>query len=76
MRGSWSLKTVLPAIAPEMAYGDLGEVADGQAAQNAYLEAISAETDAGRRNALRQGLLRYCERDTTGLMAIVGALSR
>ncbi len=35
MRGSWSLKAVLPAIVPALAYDDLGDVADGHAALGA-----------------------------------------
>ena len=74
MRGSWSLKAVLPAIVPALDYADLGDVADGHAAQGAYLEAIAAVTDGKRRAALKDALLRYCERDTLGLVEIVRAL--
>ena len=76
MRGSWSLKAVLPAIVPELDYGDLGDVADGHAAQGAYLEAISTATDSRRRAELKDALLRYCERDTLGLVEIVRTLSK
>ena len=75
MRGSWSLKSVLPAIAQDLSYEDLGEVADGQAAQGAYLEAIAPATESARRNALKTAMLRYCERDTLGLVEIVRTLS-
>ncbi len=40
-RGSWSIKAVLPTVAPELDYSTL-EVKDGGSAQDAYLEAISA----------------------------------
>jgi Domain of unknown function(DUF2779) len=33
MRGSWSLKAVLPTVAPDLDYGDLDEVQDGVLAQ-------------------------------------------
>ena len=75
MRGSWSLKSVLPAVVPELCYDNLGEVADGQAAQSAYVEAIDPATAPTRRTALKHSLLRYCERDTEGLLAIVRRLS-
>ncbi len=75
MRGRWSLKAVLPAVVPGLAYGDLGDVADGQAAQAAYLEAIADTTDSARRSELERALLRYCERDTRGLREIVRTLS-
>jgi hypothetical protein len=56
-------------------YGDLGDVADGHAAQGAYLEAIAAATESGRRAELKEALLRYCERDTLGLVEIVRTLT-
>src|SRR5688500_4767431 len=48
MEGSWPLKAVLPAIAPDLSYTALGEVQDGTGAQAAYLEAIELDTLAGR----------------------------
>jgi len=75
MHGSWSLKAVLPTIVPALDYDNLGEVADGAAAQNAYLDATAPATDVGRRQSLREALVRYCERDTLGLIEIVRAFS-
>ncbi|MGF1642110.1 MAG: DUF2779 domain-containing protein [Thiotrichales bacterium] len=69
MRGSWSIKAVLPTIAPELAYDDL-DVADGQMAQDAYAEMIHAETTAERREELRKGLLEYCRRDTEAMVRV------
>ncbi|NLI76498.1 MAG: DUF2779 domain-containing protein [Candidatus Riflebacteria bacterium] len=71
MAGSWSIKNVLPAIAPELRYETLQEVRDGGAAQAAFLEAIHPGTAAPRRDALRRHLLAYCARDTLGLVTIV-----
>ncbi|MDP3749713.1 MAG: DUF2779 domain-containing protein [Phenylobacterium sp.] len=39
MRGSFSIKRVLPVIAPDLGYSQLEDVADGTAAQLAYLAA-------------------------------------
>ena len=50
MKGSWSIKAVLPTIAPELNYQGLAEVQDGTMAQSAYLEAISSNTETGRRD--------------------------
>lgn len=69
MRGSWSLKAVLPTIAPDLAYDDL-EVGDGGMAQDAYLEMLHPQTPPGRVNELRQALLIYCERDTLALIKV------
>ncbi|MGA2261652.1 MAG: DUF2779 domain-containing protein, partial [Acidobacteriota bacterium] len=71
MMGSWSIKSVLPTIEPELDYGAL-EVQDGTMAQQAYLEAIDPSTLPARREAIRQNLLEYCGRDTQALVSIVG----
>lgn len=69
LRGSWSLKAVLPTIAPELSYDNL-EVANGGMAQEAYLELLHAETPVGRSAKLRNNLLAYCERDTWALVRL------
>jgi hypothetical protein len=69
-QGSFSLKAVLPALVPEMNYGDL-RVADGQLA-SAELETLLLRPDRWpqwRQRRTRQELLAYCARDT---MALVG----
>jgi hypothetical protein len=70
MMGSWSIKSVLPTIAPELDYGDL-EVQAGDMAQQAYLEAIDPSTSPARGETIRANLLEYCGRDTQGLVSIV-----
>ena len=67
MHGSWSLKFVLPTIAPHLDYADLA-VRDGSLAQEAFLEIMDTQTSAGRRNELRRHLLDYCGRDTEALV--------
>lgn len=74
MLGSWSLKAVLPTIAPELDYGALGEVSDGLGAQRAYLEAIAPGTGRERREAIRGALLEYCGYDTLALVKLVNHL--
>lgn len=61
--GSFSLKSVLPALVPHLGYSDL-EISDGGQASVAYAEMISPNTTPERRNSLRENLLAYCERDT------------
>jgi len=67
--GSWSIKAVLPTIAPELAYDGL-MVADGRMAQSAFQEIIDPLTITEQRQALRQALLDYCERDTLAMVRI------
>lgn len=69
MRGSWSIKAVLPTIAPELAYDGM-TVAHGGAAQEAFEEICAPETTDCRREELRIGLLEYCERDTLAMVRI------
>jgi hypothetical protein len=69
-KGSWSLKAVLPTIAPEMDYGNLTDVADGGGAQLAYLEIIAPETSVTRKDELTRALHVYCRRDTDGMVRI------
>lgn len=75
MRGSWSIKAVLPTIAPELAYDGL-IVADGGMAQQAFIEILHPDTKAKRREELRQGLLTYCERDTFAMVRLAEFFTR
>lgn len=70
MRGSWSLKAVLPTIAPELDYANLGLVRHGGDAQQSYLEAISDRVTPERRVELQGALEKYCERDTLALVRL------
>ncbi len=76
MQGSWSIKAVLPTVAPELRYSALGEVQDGLAAQHAYFEAIKPATTDARRAALRRALLEYCRQDTLALVKLVEFFGR
>ena len=76
MQGSWSLKAVIPTVAPELRYSALGEVRDGLAAQSAYFEAIAPATAEPRRAELKKALLDYCRQDTLALARLVEFFSR
>lgn len=70
MKGSWSLKDVLPTVAPDLDYSTLGEVQDGGMAQAAYAEAIDPATAPERRDELIRALREYCKTDTLALVRI------
>jgi hypothetical protein len=74
MKGSWSIKDVLPTIAPELDYANL-EVSDGAMAQEAYKEAIHSQTTPERKEKVREAMLKYCEQDTVAMVKIVQAWS-
>jgi hypothetical protein len=74
MKGSWSIKSVLPCLAPELSYADLGAVQEGTQAQQAYFDLIGGELDADAAERLRQDLLDYCRLDTWAMVAIARKL--
>lgn len=73
MLGSWSIKSVLPTIAPELDYAQL-DIGNGSDAQQAYHEITDPETTEERRDQLIQGLLTYCQRDTLALVRLANFL--
>lgn len=75
MHGSWSIKAVLPTVAPNLDYSNLEDVQHDQQAQQAYLKAIASDTPAELKAALRQALSSYCERDTEAMVRLARSLS-
>lgn len=69
-QGSWSIKSVLPTIAPELAYDQLGDVQDGGGAVEAYREAVAQGTSPERREQLREQLWTYCRLDTFAMVRL------
>jgi hypothetical protein len=70
-RGSFSIKDVVPALLPEMAYDDL-EVSDGQSA-SFYLETLlrrPEELSASERDSLPKQLIAYCQHDTAVMVEL------
>ena len=61
-RGSFSIKAVLPVIAPALNYDDL-EVADGRSASVSYIRALASD-DAGERTRSFDEIRAYCARFT------------
>lgn len=75
MKGSWSIKAVLPTIVPDLDYSNLGEVQEGGGAQQAFLEIIAPATSPARRAQLINDLERYCAHDTFAMVKLVEAFS-
>jgi len=74
MKGSWSIKDVLPTIAPELHYSKL-EVGDGSMVQGAYKILIANETSPEQKISIRNSLLNYCKHDTLAMVEIVKKFS-
>lgn len=70
MKGSWSIKAVLPCVAPDLSYSIFDEVMDGQAAQRAYLEIINPDNPGDRRKKLEAELRKYCQMDTMAMVRL------
>lgn len=73
-RGSWSIKAVLPTVAPELDYGQLA-VGDGMQAQMAYLEATHAGCASARKMEIDRDLRTYCARDTEAMIVLARHLT-
>lgn len=70
MRGSWSIKSVLPTIAPDLDYAKLA-VSNGGMAQDAYIDLIEKSLSSTDENNLRAALLEYCGLDTLAMVEVV-----
>ena len=68
--GSWSIKKVLPAIAPHLNYQQLAGVQDGDMAMQAFLEAIAPDTTEDRKREIHDQLQSYCALDTLAMVEI------
>ena len=73
--GSYSLKSVLPALVPSMSYDGM-EVADGQAAGLAWDFFIRSDCGEVERQRKRKALLDYCGKDTLAMVRLVDRLER
>ena len=73
MRGSYSIKKVLPACYPndpELDYHNLEEVQNGTMAQEKYLALIDMKPSA-EKERLRKNMLKYCELDTFAMYKLL-----
>jgi len=68
--GSYSLKSVLPALVPDMTYDGM-EVADGQAAGIAWESLIGGDCREAECQRKRKALLDYCGQDTLGMVRLL-----
>ena len=71
--GSFSIKSVLPVIAPSMSYEDL-QIAEGQMASVWYSRAL-ASSDKKERHQIFENLRAYCARDTLAMVELRKALA-
>lgn len=72
MKGSYSIKAVLPAVVPGISYDDLS-INKGDQASLAF-EKLYSETDSNRIKEIRSNLLEYCKLDTLAMVEIFKVL--
>jgi predicted RecB family nuclease len=73
--GSYSLKSVLPALVPGMSYEGM-TVSNGQDAGLAWAALMSGRLDSGERDRTRKGLLDYCQQDTMATVRLFQCLAK
>ena len=76
-KGSWSIKKIQTTLAPEagsVSYGQLDGVADGMAAQAAYMTLLNPMVEESVKAARRAELLAYCRTDTKELLRFCDVL--
>jgi predicted RecB family nuclease len=73
--GSYSIKSVLPALVPEMTYDGM-DVANGQAAGVAWERLMREKVDQAERERIQKALLKYCGQDTLAMVELLGVLQQ
>lgn len=72
MKGSYSIKKVLPALVPHLSYEGM-DIADGGTASSSFMRLFN-ESDPAIINKTREDLLKYCELDTLAMVEILEVL--
>ena len=72
MKGSYSIKKVLPALVPELSYDNLN-ISEGGTASNTFAAMVSGNFE-GNSEQTRKDLLAYCKLDTFAMVKIVEKL--
>jgi hypothetical protein len=72
-RGSYSLKSVLPALVPDMTYKGMA-VSQGSEAGLAWEKMVHSEAGGDERRKLRDDLLAYCKQDTLAMVRLLEVL--
>lgn len=72
MKGSYSIKYVLPALVPELSYEEL-EIREGGTASSVFVQMLTGEYESDM-DKTKKYLLEYCKRDTYAMLKIVEKL--
>ena len=72
MRGKYSIKNVLPALVPQLSYGDLN-IQEGGMASLTY-SSLYDDNDEQSVTKKKKDLIEYCKLDTLAMVEILGVL--
>ena len=72
MKGSYSIKKVLPALVPSISYDNL-EINNGASASTAF-DNIHNIPHQEEQNIIRKNLIEYCKLDTLAMVEILDVL--
>jgi hypothetical protein len=73
--GSYSIKHILPVLAPHLSYKILG-VQDGASAQRLWMQAVIDGKDTIEKDVLFADLIEYCKLDTLAMVEIYNVLRK
>jgi len=74
-RGSYSIKKVLPVLAPYLSYNSL-VINDGGKATSKWVRMVFDDIDENEKQIIQQQLLEYCKLDTLAMVEIYKAVLR
>ena len=74
MRGSYSIKNVLPSLVPELSYNNLN-IKDGGMASSIFQSMINNKFN-GNEISTRKDLLEYCKLDTYAMVKVIEKLKK
>jgi len=72
---SYSIKNILPVLAPELSYKDLA-IQEGGTASISWPQLVAGETPAAEKAELKKNMLLYCGLDTLAMVRILENLER
>ena len=73
--GSFSIKSVLPALVPELDYKNLA-IGDGRAASASFFKMIRPNVPSAEKEGRYDALWEYCGQDTYALIRVIRALKQ
>ncbi len=74
-KGSYSIKKVLPVLAPELNYDKL-DISDGAMAMNSWKKMVFEAKNDEEKDKIRDDLLKYCKLDTYAMVKIYEFLKK